>query len=67
MLKIIMNIGLIGMIISIFIIFIPRNIITNGVDVPLYIKAGFWLSIVSTFVTLIGAFVTSELGEILLT
>lgn len=39
--ELIMYIGLIGMVISNFIIFIPRNVFTNGADVPLYIKVVF--------------------------
>lgn len=62
--KLIIYIGLIGTVISVFTIVIPRNVVTNGADIPLYIKVSFLVFAVSILVTLI-AVLTLKLGEIL--
>lgn len=59
-----MYLGLCGIIASFLIIFIiPRNALTNGVDIPKTAQIGLMIFIVSAFMTIMGAFFTSELGN----
>ena len=67
MFEIVMYLGLIGMFISIMMIFIvPRNTLTNGVDIPKCAVAGLWIFMISICMAIIGAFFTSELGRLVI-
>ena len=63
MFEIIMYLGMAGVVISFIMIFIiPRNTLTNGTDMPRIAMIGFLLYVVSIIITIVGAFLSSELG-----
>ena len=67
MFEIIMYIGLLGMFISMIMIFvIPRNKLTNGVDIPKCAAVGMWILMISICMAIIGGFCTSELGRLVI-
>lgn len=67
MFKLVMYIGFIGMIVGcIMILFLSRNKLTNGSDIPTTAKIGLIVFIISVMLAIIGAFCSSELGYAIL-